>query len=231
DSGRVQERLDPQVGEITSLAWSPDGKRLAYSGIAQGVDDLYLYELDGGRLTKLTDDRFADLQPSWSADGDSLLFVSDRGEGADLAALQYAPLGLFVMDVASKGLRALPRLAGGNQIDPHYSADGKWIYFLADPDGVSDVYRMPAAGGAAERLTRIATGVAGITDKSPALAVASDRLVFSVFDERALTLRTLPLDTAPSPAPAAGDRTAAVLPPAETARQAALESLLARGGQ
>src|SRR6185436_4661338 len=184
-----------------------------------------------GRVTKLTDDRYADLQPTWSSDGKSLLFVSDRGEGADIAELQYAPMGLFVLDVASKQVRALPRLPGATHIDPHYSTDGRWIYFLADPDGVSDVYRMPAAGGAAERLTRIATGVAGITDKSPALAVASDRLVFSVFDERALTLRTLPLDTAPTPAPAAEDRTAAVLPPAETPRQATLESLLARGGQ
>src|SRR4029079_12076525 len=143
---------DPKVGEVTSLAWSPDGRRLVYSGIAQGVDDLYLYELDGGHVTKLTDDRYADLQPSWSADGKSLLFASDRGEGANLAELRYAPMGLFVMDVASKRVHALPRLASGTQIDPHFSTDGRWIYFLADPDGVSDVYRMPAAGGAAERL-------------------------------------------------------------------------------
>ncbi|HEV8238036.1 MAG TPA: BamA/TamA family outer membrane protein [Thermoanaerobaculia bacterium] len=231
DSGKVRERIDPQVGEMSSIAWSPDGRRLVYSGLSQGVGDLYLYELDGGRITKLTADRYADLQPTWSADGKSLLFVSDRGEGADLAELRYAPMGLFVMDVASKQIHALPRLASGTQIDPHFSTDGQWIYFLADPDGVSDVYRMPAAGGAAERLTHIATGVAGITDKSPALAVASDRIVFSVFDERALTLRTLPLTGAPSPAPTAADRTAAVLPPAETARQATLESLLARGGQ
>src|SRR4029079_6784062 len=102
----------PQVGEVTSLAWSPDGRRLVYSGIAQGVDDLYLYELDRGRITKLTDDRYADLQPSWSADGKSLLFVSDRGEGADLAQLRYAPMGLFARGVASKQARARPRLAG-----------------------------------------------------------------------------------------------------------------------
>ncbi len=231
DSGRVRERLDPKVGEVTNLSWSPDGRHLAYSGIEQGVDDLYLYELDGGRVTKLTDDRYADLQPSWSADGKSLLFVSDRGEGADLAELRYAPLGLFVLDVASKQVRALPRLGSGSQIDPHYSADGRWIYFLADPDGVSDIYRMPAAGGAAERLTRIATGVAGITDKSPALTVSADRLVFSVFDGHTLSLRTLPLDVATTPAPAGDDRQAAVLPPAQTARQATVEALLARGGQ
>ena len=231
ESGRVRERLDPKVGELTSLAWSPDGRRLVYSGLANGVDDLYLYELDGGRVSKLTDDRYADLQPAWSADGKSLLFVSDRGPDADLAELRYAPMGLFLLDVQSREVRALPRLPGAAHIDPHYSTDGRWIYFLADPDGISDVYRMPAAGGPAERLTKIATGVSGITDKSPALTVAADRLVFTVFDERGLALRTLPLTAPASPAPVEADRRAAVLPPAATAREATVDEMLARGGE
>jgi Tol biopolymer transport system component len=230
-SGRVEQRIDPGVGEVTSLAWSPDGTRLVYSGLAGGFDDLYLYELASGRVEKLTDDRFADLQPAFSADGKRLLFVSDRGEGADFGQLIYGPMGIFELDLASKQVRALPRLASGIQIDPHYSPDGRWIYFLADPDGVSDIYRMPAAGGPAERVTRIATGVGGITDKSPALAVGGDRLVFSVFDERAFTLRTLPITSPPLPVPAGTDRAAAVLPPVATPRQATVEDLLARGGQ
>jgi hypothetical protein len=231
DSGRVSERIDPRVGEVTSLSWSPDGRRLVYSGLDQGVGNLYVYDFGGGRIAKLTDDRYADLQPTWSPDGRSVLFVSDRGEGADIAELQYAPMGLFLLDVESRQVRALPQLPGASHIDPHYSPDGRWIYFLADPDGTSDVYRMPAAGGAAERLTRIATGVGGITDKSPALAVAADRLVFSVFNGRELSLRALPITATATPAPVEADRSAAVLPPAESTRESTLGELLARGGQ
>ncbi len=231
-SGRVSRRIDPRVGEVSSLAWSPDGRRLAYAGLAEGIDDLYLYDLDSGRVSRITDDAYSELQPTWSPDGRSLLFVSDRGEGADLDKLQYAPMGLFVLDLATRAVRELPQLPGASQIDPHYSPDGRWVYFLADADGVSDVYRQPAGGGAAERLTHIATGVSGITDKSPALAVAADRLVFSVFDERALTLRALPLSgLVAAPPPAASDRRAAVLPPVETLRRETLDEMLARGGQ
>jgi hypothetical protein len=136
-----------------------------------------------------------------------------------------------VLDLESKQIRPLPALPGAAEIDPHYSTDGQWIYFLADPDGISDVYRMPAAGGPAERLTQVATGVGGITNTSPAITVASDRLIFSVFDERGLTLRTLPLTAAAAQAPSGEDRSAAVLPPAETPEQATAAERLARGGE
>jgi Tol biopolymer transport system component len=230
ESGDIRRRIEPAgVGEITNIAWSPDGRTLAFSGMANGLSDIYLLELDGEQVRRLTNDRHGDLQPAWSRDGRSLVFVSDRGEGVDPDDLGYAPLGLFRLDVASGAVTALPRLAGGRQIDPHFSADGNWIYFLADPDGFTDVYRMPAAGGPAERLTQVATGVGGITEKSPALSVSADAIVFSVFDGRDLALRSVPIDTAPAAVPSEPSRLAAVLPPAEPRRDVVVTEYLTPG--
>jgi len=36
---------------------------------------------------------------------------------------------------------------------PHFSPDGKWIAFLGKDEGSFEVYKMPASGGVAERLT------------------------------------------------------------------------------
>lgn len=36
---------------------------------------------------------------------------------------------------------------------PHFSPDGKWIAFLSNDEGAPEIYRMPSAGGLAERLT------------------------------------------------------------------------------
>ena len=47
------------------------------------------------------------------------------------------------------------------------------IYFIANPDGVPDVYRLATDGGPA-RVTRLMTGVTGITATSPALALAAN---------------------------------------------------------
>src|SRR5207245_5486305 len=135
---------------------------------------------------------------------------------------------LFVIDVATREVRPLPRLGGAHEIAPCFSSDGTQLYFLADVDGVRDVYRMPASGGPAERLTHVATGVAGITDKSPALSVGPDRLVFSVFEKRGLELRAIPVSTPGTPPPAP-DRQAALLPPAVAPAIAAAAEELATG--
>jgi hypothetical protein len=47
------------------------------------------------------------------------------------------------------------------------------VTFLADPDGISNLYRMPIDGGPVTRVSSFLTGVAGITSSSPALSMAS----------------------------------------------------------
>ena len=48
-----------------------------------GVSDLYVIDLSSGAAQQLTNDRYADLQPTWSPDGRSIAFSSDRGPGTD----------------------------------------------------------------------------------------------------------------------------------------------------
>ena len=41
----------------------------------------------------------------------------------------------------------------GNESDPRFSEDGKWIAFTAEYDGNSDVYVIPSDGGTPKRIT------------------------------------------------------------------------------
>jgi Tol biopolymer transport system component len=74
----AQEIPVPGLGEIFTLTWSPDGRRLAFSAISGGLTDLYEIDVQTHRLNRLTDDVFADLQPVWSPDGRELVFVTER---------------------------------------------------------------------------------------------------------------------------------------------------------
>ncbi|HSR42758.1 MAG TPA: BamA/TamA family outer membrane protein, partial [Longimicrobiales bacterium] len=69
-------------------------------------------------------------------------------------------------------------------IDPAFSPDGRSLYFISDREGFSDVYRLELASGEVRQVTRLATGVSGITGLSPALTVASEsgRVLLNVFD-------------------------------------------------
>jgi len=68
----------PDLGEILNPTWSPDGRFVAFSALAGGLTDLYLYDMEKEQTTRLTDDVFSDLQPDWSPDGKSIAFVTDR---------------------------------------------------------------------------------------------------------------------------------------------------------
>ena len=68
---------------------------------------------------------------------------------------------IHTIDVEGASSRRLT-LGPGDQIEPSWSQDGRFVYFAARPAGAQDfdVWRIPAAGGAEERITRNGGGTA-----------------------------------------------------------------------
>ena len=66
-------------------AWSPDGRRMAYSSLA-GVDgegrpnyDIWLLDLESGQRTQITSNGSADVLPRFDSTGRLVYFISNRG--------------------------------------------------------------------------------------------------------------------------------------------------------
>ncbi len=77
-----------------ALAWSPDGRSLAFVGLQEGSRaSLYLYSLDSGRVTRLSDGQRYAFQPHWSPDGGLIVyFESDTmREGEPIAVMAVVP--------------------------------------------------------------------------------------------------------------------------------------------
>ncbi|HET9441053.1 MAG TPA: basic secretory protein-like protein, partial [Longimicrobiales bacterium] len=209
------------VGAIANPAWSPDGSRIAISGMSGGKSDLWLIDQGSGVATQLTNDRYADLQPSWSPDGRTIAFSSDRGPRTDFDRLIFGPMNLATIDVGSREVRILSLFEGAKHINPQYSPDGREIYFVSDHEGFSDLYRVELASGTVYQITRLATGVSGITALSPAMSVAqrTGRVMFSVFENSGYNVygldpenaRGTRIQTAPEPTRSI----AGILPPVE----------------
>lgn len=112
----------PLEGALRDPAWSPDGQRIAYVRRDESFSDLYIYSLESSRATQVTSNDsklqkrtqdyvhslFWAAKPTWSPDGQDLLFLSQRNtatqEGQQPALYEY-PLTLFRFKMRLVGTR------------------------------------------------------------------------------------------------------------------------------
>ena len=187
DNGDIERTIKlPTGGSVSTVAWSPDGKTIALSGQVGGLSDLYLLDLQTEKITQLTHDRYADLQPAFSPDGQTIAFSSDRGAGTDFQTLSYSPLQLATISVHGGPVTVYSPFPNGKEINPQFTPDGKSLLFVSDQDGFNDIYRLDLAASTVTRVTRLATGVSGITESSPAITVSptTGRMLFTVFRDQ-----------------------------------------------
>ena len=156
--GRNQRRLTTNRHDDWEPSWSPDGKRIAFTSsearnvwdghpqnVVGGSPQIYVMDADGKNLRRLSNNHFAEWEPSWSPDGKRIAFTSRVGWGN-----WY----IYVMDADGENLRRL----GQHEQDgwyPSWSPDGKRIAFISwrDERGKYDIYAMDADGGNQQRLT------------------------------------------------------------------------------
>ncbi|HEV8659363.1 MAG TPA: BamA/TamA family outer membrane protein [Thermoanaerobaculia bacterium] len=226
DTRHIENVRVPGLNAINNVSWSPDGRSIAISGQTTGVSDLFVYDVQSKDVRRLTNDKYADLQPAWSPDGRTIAFVTDRSGGPGIEQLRYDQMGIATIEVSSGTITQLPLFPNTKHINPQYAPDGS-LYFIANPEGIPDVYRYRFSDGTIGRVTNVQTGVSGITDLSPALSVAakSGDIAFSLFEDDSYNIYTLP-SSAPST-----EVMAMALSKDQVARAAVLPPFRAQGSQ
>ncbi len=163
--------LDVESGKTTRLttgdydellpAWSPDGKSLVFvSKRRPDADrdddwDLYVMEATAGapprQLTTFEGpDNNPDYEsrPAWSPDGRAIAYL----QGGPPNLIYYGVQKLAVVSSAGGAPRILTAALDRNVASPVWSSDGSSITFLLEDDRAVGLARIPAAGGAIERL-------------------------------------------------------------------------------
>lgn len=129
-------------------AVSPDGKRIAFAAAEEGNDSgnaLYVANRDGSRVRMVLGGLGWKWWPSWSPDGQKLVFHNWNPD--------WAVSSIQVIGVNGKGLRSIGR--PGYVWAPTWSPDGDSIAFTSSSARGSEIYVMSADG---RRIKRLATG-------------------------------------------------------------------------
>jgi serine/threonine protein kinase/Tol biopolymer transport system component len=111
------------VGAGFDPAWSPDGKRIAFTSLRDGKKDIYVLALESGavtRLTTATGDVQENSQPAWASGGDRLVYVVKR----------FNAYQVWVMNDAGEGKVQVAR-SGQSYSDflPTWMPDNETILF------------------------------------------------------------------------------------------------------
>ncbi len=127
---------------ILSLAWSPDGARLAYVSFEQGRSMIYVQQLRDGSREQVAAFPGLNGAPAWSPDGRRLAMSLSKDGNPEI----------YVMELATRNVQ---RLTNHHAIDtePAWSPDGRHIVFTSDRAGKPQIYRMRGDGAGVERLT------------------------------------------------------------------------------
>jgi Tol biopolymer transport system component/DNA-binding winged helix-turn-helix (wHTH) protein len=123
---------------------SPDGRLIAFQSDRSGEHEIWLAKSDGSGQRQLTRLHTAvSSGPHWSPDGKEIVFhARPAGNG-----------NLYIVNVETGAYRQLTTGITENYM-PSWSHDGEWIYFGSEREGGEQIWRMPAHGGPATRLTK-----------------------------------------------------------------------------
>ena len=129
-------------GSNISPAASSDGTRVAMILSKGGSPNVYVANIDGSGLKKLTDTS-EDSSPCWSPNGEWICFATK---------IKYHRV-LAKVPAGGGAVQTLRIVGAPNPTEPSWSPDGKWIAFTAQSSEF-DICVAPAGGGDATVLVR-----------------------------------------------------------------------------
>jgi Tol biopolymer transport system component/predicted Ser/Thr protein kinase len=172
--------------------WSPEGKRIAYSRDVNAFKKIFVKPLQG-EPQQLTIGDQDDMQPAWTPDAQSLLFVRSSQMGGKLQPGdvfgQYEGGDIWKKELASGREEKFL----DNAFDPSYSADGKSIAVDASWAGPRRIWIVDAYGHNPQQITSESSEA--VDHVEPSWSPDGKNIVFQNIERTKFSIKVVNLST------------------------------------
>ncbi|MCE2454232.1 MAG: PD40 domain-containing protein [Gemmatimonadetes bacterium] len=126
-------RFTTNEGTWISLDVAPDGKTVAFDLLG----DIYTLPIEGGEATQITSGMGYDIQPRFSPDGETLVFVSDRSGDHNV----------WTVPTAGGEPTQISKGVGSRFVSPEWMPDGDYIIVSRTFNGLEKLWLYHTDGG------------------------------------------------------------------------------------
>jgi TolB protein len=138
--GAAARPLTPDGQTSLSPAWSPDGRRMAFTKLVQGRGGIFIQTIATGEVTQLPGTNVGlNITPMFSPDGQRVVYARSDEKGTDILTAGRV----------------------SDNLSPTYSPDGRRIAFISTRAGPPQLYVMGADGTEQELFAPFDFGVTG----------------------------------------------------------------------
>lgn len=160
--GRNVRQITQDRDLCLSPSWSPDGRKLVYTSYRQSNPDLYVYNLDSGKITVLSAFPGLNGAASWNPDGRSLAITLSKDGNPEI----------YKINADGSGATRLTR-SRHVETSATWTPDGGALYFLSDRFGPPQILKMSSSGGSPQTIVR------GGNSDDPSVSPRGDAITYT----------------------------------------------------
>jgi TolB protein len=145
NKGKILQRMTGGYSIDTSPSFAPNGQEIVFISDRLGYPQMYIMNINGGNVRRLATSGYCD-SPAWSPRGDKIVFTMRQGS---------SNYNLYLYDLRSTNITKLTDSKGNNE-NPVWSPDGRFIAFSSTRSGKSEIYIISIDGSSVRKLADIA---------------------------------------------------------------------------
>ncbi|NOH04516.1 MAG: serine/threonine-protein kinase [Chloroflexi bacterium] len=147
--------------------------QIAFASTRTGTPQIFLADTNGENAFQVTNIPTGACQPSFSPDGQQLVFISPCKGNEEI----YYNTSLYIINADGTGMTALDAAPGGS-FDPAWSPDGKFIAFASMRTGQMEIFTISMEDLAT--VKQITSGAQRVESRMPAWSPDSSQIVYVV---------------------------------------------------